>query len=321
MVCVTASVAHVQAQAKGGDKAAAEALFNQGRKLMGDKQYPEACAKFEASQSLDPGVGTLLNLADCYEKAGRTASAWAQFRETISAAHKAGSAERERVARQRAAQLEPKLSYLTIVAPQAQSVTVSRDGEVIEAAELGTAIPIDPGSHTISATAPNKRSWAAQVNVGDNADRVSIAVPVLEEEPQAPPPMAAIEAPAPPPMAAAPVATPASSTGSAQRIGAVVAAGIGVVGIATGSIFGLEAISNLSDAKSHCDPYPHCAGKGADFAHDAQHAGTISTIAFIVGGVGLVSGAILWFTAPHEHAEARTALDVGPGSIMLRGRF
>ena len=39
---------------------------------------------------LDPGAGTLLNLGDCYEKSGRTASGWAAFREAVAVAHRTG---------------------------------------------------------------------------------------------------------------------------------------------------------------------------------------------------------------------------------------
>src|SRR5437868_1261848 len=76
-----------------GDKATSEALFSDGRKLMADKKYGEACPKFEASLKLDPGLGAMLNLADCYEKNGQTASAWAEFREASASARASGSKE------------------------------------------------------------------------------------------------------------------------------------------------------------------------------------------------------------------------------------
>src|SRR6185437_15434982 len=66
------------------DKAAAEALFDAAKKLYADKKYAEACTRFDASEKLDRGIGTLLYLADCYEHVGRTASAWATFREAES---------------------------------------------------------------------------------------------------------------------------------------------------------------------------------------------------------------------------------------------
>jgi predicted negative regulator of RcsB-dependent stress response len=60
--------------------AAAEAAFDAARKHLDAGELDQACAKFEASQRLSPAVGTLLNLADCHERAGRTATAWATFR-------------------------------------------------------------------------------------------------------------------------------------------------------------------------------------------------------------------------------------------------
>src|SRR5262245_57607372 len=98
----------------GMTKATAEALFADGRRLMITGEYASACPKFAASQKLDPAVGTELNLADCYEKLGRTASAWAEFRSAASAAHTVGSKDREQLATDRAKALETKLSYLTI---------------------------------------------------------------------------------------------------------------------------------------------------------------------------------------------------------------
>jgi hypothetical protein len=310
--------AHARAEG-ASNKAAAEALFDEARKLMAEQQYAAACPKLEASQALDPGVGTLLNLADCYEKSGKTASAWAQFRETVSAAHKAGSSERERVARMRVQELEPKLSYLTIDTWRGQEIKVSRDGAVIDAAVLGTAIPVDPGIHVIEASASGKRSWSTRVSVGELADRVSVSVPILPNESPEPSPSVKRELSAPQPSAATNHAPKA--TGSLQRMLAIAVAAVGVAGIATGSVFGIQAASNWSDAKAHCDPYPYCGDAGRKLGKDAAQSGTISTLAFIVGGVGLASGAVLWFTAPAPASEAHAALDLGPGTVTLHGSF
>src|SRR3954466_14533076 len=95
------------------DKAAAESLFDEGKKLASEHKYAEACPKFSESLRLDSGVGTMLYLADCYEKVGQTASAWGQFREAAAIAKRQNDA-REKIARERAARLEPKLSRLSI---------------------------------------------------------------------------------------------------------------------------------------------------------------------------------------------------------------
>src|SRR5437899_11188432 len=69
---------------------AAEALFEQGRELMTAQKFSDACPKFADSQKLDPKSSTLLNLANCYEKAGRSATAWATYREAAALAKNEG---------------------------------------------------------------------------------------------------------------------------------------------------------------------------------------------------------------------------------------
>src|SRR5687767_12500948 len=83
------------------DSLAAEVLFSEARALMKDGRWEEACPKLEASHSLDPALGTLLNLAECYAKVGRTASAWLRYREAAAVAVQQGQKEREGIARER----------------------------------------------------------------------------------------------------------------------------------------------------------------------------------------------------------------------------
>jgi hypothetical protein len=75
----------------------------------------QACPKFEESQRLDPGVGTQFNLADCYERTGRLASAYTTFIDVAAATRQLGQFEREAVARERAKSIKPRLSRLVIV--------------------------------------------------------------------------------------------------------------------------------------------------------------------------------------------------------------
>lgn len=300
------------------DKAAAEALFDEARRLMAERRYTSACPKLEASLRLDPGVGTMLNLADCYEKTGRTASAWAQFRETIAAARKAGSIEREEIARSRARALEPQLSYLTIVTWQGQEVQVKHDGSPVDAAMLGTAIPVDPGSHVIVASADGKRSWSTTVEVGEGADKVKVAVPILPDDAQS---AEGRPLPAPDASTQGAAGSDARSPGSGQLIAAAVVGGLGVVGVAVGSVFGLKAGADWDEAKTNCDPFPQCGERGKTLADDAKTEATISTIAFGVGIAGLAGGLVLWLTAPSAETAEQTAVGFGPGGVHVHGRF
>src|SRR5262249_45322094 len=144
------------AHADAGTNAAADALFNEGRRLMADGQFAEACPKFLESEQLRHGLGTLLNLADCFEKVGRTASAWTTFREVDDEATKAGDAARKRVAHERIEALEPRLSKLIVDVPHDHDLPgleVRKDGSVVGRASWGVPIPVDPGKHSIAAVA------------------------------------------------------------------------------------------------------------------------------------------------------------------------
>jgi hypothetical protein len=295
-----------------GDKATAEALFSEGRRLMSQSNYRDACPKFEASLKLDPGVGAMLNLADCYEKNGQTASAWAEFREASAAARAAGSKDREDLARQRASALEPKLARLTIVAKQSAQVT--RDGTGVDSAALGTAMPVDPGKHVIEASAPGKKKWSTTVDVASGA-RVSVDVPALSDESQV-----GTAFPAPGTGVSKEIETP--SSGSSQRTLAIGAGAVGVIGLAAGTLFGLKAKSTWSDADGKCAQHVNCSPDAVELGNDASSQATIATVGFAVGVVGLAGAAVLWFTAPKaSESETKVSVGVGPTGVLVRGGF
>src|SRR5436190_1493807 len=97
------------------DKAQAEALFRQGLAAIDADDIATACGRFTESQKQDPSAGTLLSLADCHARQGKTASAWAEFQEAAVLAGHAGRQEHRAEALRRAAELEGALSHLTVV--------------------------------------------------------------------------------------------------------------------------------------------------------------------------------------------------------------
>src|SRR5512138_3647032 len=108
VVCAIASPIDAHAQ-PADNTALAEQLFNEGRELGKANNWAAACPKFEASLRYDPAVGTRLNLATCYEKVNKPASAWGQYREAADVAAKQGDTKRRDFAQKAAAALEPRL--------------------------------------------------------------------------------------------------------------------------------------------------------------------------------------------------------------------
>jgi hypothetical protein len=287
------------------DKAAATQLFDEAIALMDKGKLGDACPKLAKSQQLAPNGGTLLALADCYEKNGQYASAWVALKEAADRAAAAKRTDVERNALDAAKRLEPKMSKLTVDVPPKAAIdglVLKRDGKPMSQAEIGVALPLDPGAHTIEASAPGRKPWSTQVSFTATASSKSVSVPVLDFDPH--------DAPSPPP-------TEPESTGTTQRVLGLAIAGVGVVGLGLGTFMGLRASSKNDDAASHCRDTTHCDEQGLDLDKQAHDAATISTIAFIAGGTALVGGVVLYLTAPRS----RVAVGVRGTNVTVAAEF
>jgi hypothetical protein len=306
LIAALAAPARAHAQASAADKAAAEALFDEGRQLMEARSYDAACAKFESSQRLAAGIGTLLYLGDCYEKSGRVASAWATFREASSKAAAAGQQDRARIASERAGALEPRLSRLRIkVSDELPGLEVKRNGAAIGRDIWGAPVPVDPGSYQIEARATNKAPWSTRYDVPAQPGTYEVVVPALVDAPagSAPaPPVTAVPG-ASPPRGGDTAARP-SSTGDTQRIAAIVVGGLGVVGLGIGVGFVASAVSKDSEADDHCDGTQCRDEQGETLSKDARSAGNVATVALAVGAAAVAGGVVLYLTAPRGPAAA-----------------
>jgi len=302
------------------DSAAAQALFEQAKRLLKEGKAAEACPKLEESQRLDPGSGTLINLARCYEQTDRLASAWNKYLEAAAAALASGNAQREKEARARATALRPTLSELVIeVSPDAKAVSgleITRDGERVGQAQWGVPIPADTGEHRVAASAPGRESWQSVVVVKGPGGTFAATVPALVPAGGAPP--VTHGEPAPAPVAAA-EPSPSSGGLGTQRTVALVAGGVGVAGVIVGSIFGFKSKSDHDEAEKYCDGSRCTDARGVTAGNAAHSAGNVSTVAMIVGGVGLAAGVTLWLTAPKARTSA--ALRLTPGSLHVQGSF
>jgi hypothetical protein len=294
--------ARALAEAGAGDEAAAHALFADGRKLAAAGDYAAACVKFENSYRLLQGIGTNFNLADCEDHLGRTASAWARFLDVATATQAAGQPERERIARARAAALEPRLSRLVItVRATLPELVVRRDGLAVPPAQWGVAVPVDPGEHVVEASAPGRRAWSSTVVVLATATELPVDVPALEAEPRAPaaapaPVASAVVSPAPPPARAPSVLR--SIPRGALWVGAV-----GAAALATGAVFALAFRMNIDQAKAICPQNINCPQLDIDHHNQLNDAASRDrTWAFVSAGVGtasVVAAAAWWWRATH----------------------
>ncbi|HEU4582963.1 MAG TPA: hypothetical protein VFS67_32110 [Polyangiaceae bacterium] len=304
------------AQEAGRNPAAAQALFEEAQRGVGAGDYEQACPKFKASYELDPAGGTLLNLADCLEKQGRSASAWSAFKDALVAAQRDGRSERVEYAQQHIRALEPKLSYLTVEVPASSSVgelSVHVDGTPLAAAAWGTALPVDPGEHVLHAEAPGFEPLDQKLTIGGAGAREVFTLPSLRAS--------RTEA------AAAVDAQPvmAEERSHPARTWAWISGGVGVAALGVGSYFGVKAFADWDDRNAACVGGCTPAAKAA--GDDANRAATIATIGVSAGVVLLGAATVLFFYSsdadPGADVAARlsiTPLDQG-ASISWGGQF
>ncbi len=283
------------------EKALARSLFEQGRSLAKEGKWAEACPKFEESERLDHGIGTLFNLADCQEHIGKTASAWAGFSEVADLAKRANQAERESIARQRANQLVSKLSKIKIhvAPPWPVGLEVKLDDKPIGATAFDVDVPVDPGHHKVTATAPQKKPLLKDVVIAAVPGTTPVDVPNLDDDEtvkkdEAPPPR--------------PLPPPKPRSGSTWHKPAAVGVGaIGLIGLGVGTFFGLQASKQWSDAEVLC-PQNRCSDLGYDGWEDAKRSAMVSTIGFAAGAALLAGAVLLWVIAPSSPPPSRTGL-------------
>jgi hypothetical protein len=304
-------------------KASAEALFAEGRRLMGENKLEEACPKFADSQKLDPSSSTLLNLANCYEKAGRAASAWATYQEAASLASATGRADHLQIAQKRATAIGPTLAHATVTVERpAPGIEIKRDGVPVLKAEWGLAVPIDPGPHTYVAVAPDYKETTVQMTVpatpeGGAPPKVTVIIPALEKLPPKP-----VLTPVVPPV------DPKVAAGwRPQRTWALVIGGVGVAGLAASIGFTVAANAKYHASLAMCRPTDKslCSIDGVNTRNDAIAQGNTATGTLVGGAVGVALGTVLWLTAapPAAPGAQSSALEfsAAPGGMMVRGRW
>ena len=308
LTLVAILIAAGTAAAQPSDTVGAEALFREGKRLLKDGKTAEACDKFAASEHLDRGIGTLLNLADCREKNHQLATSWATFLEAASAARSAGDTKRETEARTRASALEPHLSYLTISVPDASKVeglVIKRGDQIVDPALWNQGVPIDTGAYEISGQAPGHEPWSTRVQINGEAQRASVEVPRFKQLADMTKAVAKID----PPKSAAPEQgddegsdQPAaeSHTFTPLRYGAVASAAVGVIAVTGGIVVGLKARDYQHQSDAIC-PGATCSDpQGLDLNSKARSNLVTSEILFGVGGAAIAGAAVMWFVgAPH----------------------
>lgn len=329
-ISVPARAAPSATRATKDDARRADELFIVGNKLMAAGKYGDACPAYEQSFKLDPSVNTGLNLAECHEALGRTATAYLDWLEAARLAQAKGKADKAKKANDRAKALVEKLSTLKVTLPAKLSADATRvvlvDDEVVDASWTTTPHAIDPGTHYVEVRAEGKVAFRTKVLVAPESDAQSVTVPELSPvAPVVASASATVSAAAPsmPPPTPGPVSPPSGGAGPVDDGGSQRLAGWSFV--VTGAVFALGAGGTWLASRSAYDDWTHSCDVGPCDV-DAK-ARTQRWSAFTWGGLGfsvaaLGTGLVLLTTAPSTTGRVEVRASAGAfNGIVLKGAF
>lgn len=304
------------------DKVAADAAFRAAKELEKAGKLVEACPLYETSYRNDPQLGALLNLANCHELTGRTATAWVEYRDALELASRRGD-PRVDYSTKRLAALEPRLSKLRIEAPA--GVTVERNGTDVTAL-VRQDLAVDPGPYRVRASAPGKVAWETSVAVQQEGHTTRVEVPELVA--------VAAAAPAPKPAPVLVVPPPVVTTQPVTRVHAAppshrraIAFAVGSAGLASSAVglaFGLHARSQWSASRDNCDAHNVCNATGTTQIDSARGSATLATWTVGAGAAMLVTAAVIWWRAPSKREQRVSfvpSIDPRGASVSAFARF
>lgn len=313
--------------AGANNKDKADALFKHGKKLMGEKRYADACEAFEKSNKLDPGIGTQLNIAKCYEEWGKTGQAFLAYQQAEKMAKDAHDDRTPKI-HELVEDLDSQAPRLTIKLPKdatTEGLTVTLDGDPVT--KFGEPFVVDPGPHTIqyAVAGGEKKDKVVPIERGGDSE-VTLDVPKAGSTPDT----TATTKPDVTPMPEKPI-DKLPPPGRNQRLGGIVLGGAGVIAIGVSSILTLSARSKYNDAiDAHCGGMQTtCDDEGLTLTHDARSTANTATVVFIAGTAAVAGGVVLYLLAPEgesvepEKAARYIVPTVSPTSagVVLGGRF
>jgi tetratricopeptide repeat protein len=297
----------------GSNAERADAAFNEGRDLFDQGRFREACEKFEVSLQLDPSPGTLLNLGNCYEPQGDLVRALSTFERAFSDAQKSPDPQRREMwsnaARERIASLTARVPQLSVRGAQPGTL-VSIDDQPAAAGVMR----INPGHHTLKASAPGKRSYQQEFDIAAT-QRIAINLPPLDPE-------AGANAVEPTPVMAEPP-PPSEPAPSQYGVWPYVLGGSGAALLGTSLVTGLMASSKAHRLDRDCED-KRCNASLASVKDSAETLALVTDVLWITGAVVAGVGVTL-FVLDNGSSESTAALQTGcydaACGLFASGRF
>lgn len=311
--CLFVSAVSVGAEPSAAEKETARKLVKSGRAKKRGGDARAALEDFKAAHAIMGVPTTGLELGKAQLEAGLLVEA----RDTLLAVSRTASAPgdsplfaKARIeAKALAKEIEPKVPQLSLELERApEGLRVLVDDSEVPGAALSAPLSLNPGKHVIVARVGG-REKRAEVNLeAGQSQKLTLDLSGLE----------------PPP---ARKKTPAPGPGAKTSPWVYVGFGVAGAGVLVGGVTGVMALSKSSSVKEDCVDN-RCPPSTHDDIDSGRTLGTVSTVAFVVAGVGAGLGVYALYSsdknAPADRQASRAKrVDawVGLGSAGVRGAF
>lgn len=319
---------------EAADTAAARVLGGDGLILADAGDCQKAVEKLRRAEDLHHAPTTAARLGECEIDLGHIVSGTERLqrllREPLPTDAPPPFVDALTRARRVLEQALPRIGSVRVSAstPAGTKVEVMLDGERLPDALLDNERPVDPGHHTIVASAPGYFGKTQGVSLGDG-ENISITLN-LEPDPAARAAarladvrrLQGTSANASPGTVTTP--PPNSPLNNRSGAGAIVAFVLGGAGLATGIAGGLVVAHDATDLSTACGSAKICPIDKQSELTSAKTWATVSTVGFAVAGAGITTGLILLIVGNHRESanpvrEATILPIIGPAYIGCEG--
>jgi hypothetical protein len=309
------------AEPSAGDRATARTLAQEGQQALEGKNYPVAVDKFSRADALVHAPTLLLGLARAQVGLGRLVEAQENYNRIIrdgvasNAPHSWAKALED--ATKEVAAIPARVPWVTITVLGPTNPEVIIDSTPIPTASLGVKRPVNPGSHTVRVSAEGYVPSEKSITLSEGqTTTVNIELEQVATDSAQVAKKGSVGAD-----------TTSPSGPDTRKIVAFSALGLGGAGVIAGTITGILALRKHDQIKKACNNGSQCdVNLNQASAIDSYHTvANISTVSFIVGGVGAAAGVVLLLTQPKETAQTAKGAHVTPyigvGTAGVTGTF
>ncbi len=294
--------------------------YRKAKKKFDARKFDEALAGFQESYATFASPNSHLMVARTLAELGRHFDAIAEYEkvqaESLEAAKEQPKYQKTaESARTELEEVKKKLAVVTVkVTGAGAGATVKLGDESLPSEQWGQQLLRLPGALVaVLTTADGKESRKELTLVAGGSATIELSPPAPEVLPSTPTETAPTE-----------TASFDSSTAT-PRTWAYVTGGVGLAGLAGFGVLGFLSNNKFDDLEKACPTRIACDPSLQSDADQGKRFQTAANVSLVVGAAGLGAGLALLFTTGSSSKEVaskkKTVVGIGPGSVMVSGKF